>query len=147
MSDTAARQLVVFTLSGEQYALPINAVSEIIRFTEPRYVMCADPSIEGVIGLRGKIIPVFTLAPLLQLKPPEAKPGKIVIIENSAGHVGITVDEVDEVVTVTDDQLEESPTATTAAIEAIARIGDRLVILLDPEQLRAVRAEAALAAP
>jgi purine-binding chemotaxis protein CheW len=60
MSDTSSQQLVVFSLGSEEYALPIGAVHEIIRFTEPRTVDAA--WIRGVIGLRGKIIPIFDLA-------------------------------------------------------------------------------------
>jgi purine-binding chemotaxis protein CheW len=63
MSDTStSQQLVVFSLGAEEYALPIAAVHEIIRFAEPRSVASEVPWIRGVIGLRGKIIPVYDLA-------------------------------------------------------------------------------------
>ena len=63
MSDTTtSQQLVVFSLGAEEYALPIAAVHEIIRFTEPRSVASEVAWIRGVIGLRGKIIPIFDLA-------------------------------------------------------------------------------------
>ena len=60
--ETLSRQLVVFSLGDEEYALPITQVHEIIRFTEPRSVASEVPWIRGVIGLRGKIIPIFDLA-------------------------------------------------------------------------------------
>ncbi len=53
MPDISSQQLVVFSLGGEEYALPIGAVHEIIRFTEPRSVASDDAWIRGVIGLRG----------------------------------------------------------------------------------------------
>ncbi len=53
MSDPASRQLVVFSLESEEYALPIGAVHEIIRFTEPRAVASDATWIRGVIALRG----------------------------------------------------------------------------------------------
>ena len=74
MSDT--QQLVIFSLHGEQYALPITTVQEIIRHTEPRSLASSTPWIKGVINLRGKIIPVCDLAgrlglPRTRLREPE----------------------------------------------------------------------------
>jgi purine-binding chemotaxis protein CheW len=136
MSDTTtSQQLVVFSLGAEEYALPIAAVSEIIRFTEPRSVASEVAWIRGVIGLRGKIIPIFDLAARLELPGADSEPGKIVILETGTDQVGVMVDEVEEVLTVDSDQLEPVPTANTDSIEAIAKIGDRLVILLNSEGL------------
>ncbi len=141
MAVTAARQIVVFSLSGEDYALPINAVSEIIRYTQPRSVASVVPGVLGVIGLRGKVIPVFELAGRLQLSPSESAPDKIVIVETGNGHVGVIVNEVDEVRTITPEQTEGVPTSTSDAIDTIVKVGDRLIVLLDPERLLTVTAE------
>jgi purine-binding chemotaxis protein CheW len=136
MSDTTSQQLVVFSLGSEEYALPIGSVHEIIRFTEPRTVASEAAWIRGVIGLRGKIIPIFDLAARMELEiAVESEAGKIVIVESGTGQVGIMVDEVEEVLTVSSDQLEDVPSANTDSIEAIAKIEDRLVILLNPEGL------------
>ena len=67
MSDITSQQLVVFSLGSEEYALPIGSVHEIIRYTEPRTVASDVPWIRGVIGLRGKIIPIFDLASRMEL--------------------------------------------------------------------------------
>jgi purine-binding chemotaxis protein CheW len=135
MSDTTSQQLVVFSLGSEEYALPIGSVHEIIRFTEPRTVASEAAWIRGVIGLRGKIIPIFDLASRMELDNVDSQPGKIVIVESGTGQVGIMVDEVEEVLTVSSDQLEDVPSANSDSIEAIAKIEDRLVILLNPEGL------------
>jgi purine-binding chemotaxis protein CheW len=129
-TEATTRQLVVFTLGSEEYALPIRQVHEIIRYTEPRTVASDAAWIRGVIGLRGKIIPIFDLAARMAIESSE--PGKIVIVESGTGQVGVMVDEVEEVLTVTSDQLEAVPSAASDAIEAIAKIEDRLVILLNP---------------
>jgi purine-binding chemotaxis protein CheW len=151
MSETTSQQLVVFSLGSEEYALPIGAVHEIIRFTEPRAVTSDANWIRGVIGLRGKIIPIFDLAARMGLVDLSAEPGKIVIVETGTGQVGVIVDEVDEVITVTSGQLEDVPTASRDTIDAIAKIGDRLVVLLNPEGLfargGALVDDAATAAP
>ena len=136
MPETSSYQLVVFSLGSEEYALPIGAVHEIIRFSEPRSLASEVPWIRGVIGLRGKIIPIFDLAARLGLEPGEpTEPGKIVIVSSGAGQVGVMVDEVEEVLTVESAQLEEVPTANSESIEAIAKIDDRLVVLLNTSGL------------
>ncbi len=135
MSDSSSKQIVVFSLGSEEYALPIGAVHEIIRYAEPRAVASSVPWIRGVIGLRGKIIPIYDLAARLGLEPTGTEPGKIVIVESGAGQAGVMVDDVDQVLTVGAEALEDVPTASRESIEAIAKIGDRLVILLNAEGL------------
>ena len=135
MSDITSQQLVVFSIGSEEYALPIGAVHEIIRYTEPRSVTSDVPWIRGVIGLRGKIIPIYDLASRMMLPVADADFGKIVIVETGTGQAGVLVGDVEEVLTVTSEQLEAVPTADTQTIESIAKIGDRLVILLNPEGL------------
>ena len=135
MSDITSQQLVVFSLGSEEYALPIGAVHEIIRFTEPRSIASDVPWIRGVIGLRGKIIPIYDLAARMGLAPAAEELGKIVIVETGTGQAGVVVGDVEEVLTVTESQLEDIPTSGNDAINSIAKIGDRLVVLLDPEGL------------
>ncbi|HKG67173.1 MAG TPA: chemotaxis protein CheW [Solirubrobacteraceae bacterium] len=144
MPETTSHQLVVFSLGSEEYALPIGSVHEIIRFSEPRSVASEVPWIRGVIGLRGKIIPIFDLAARMGLEPSE--PGKIVIVSSGTGQVGVMVDEVEEVLTVTSEQLEDVPTANSDSIEAIAKIDDRLVVLLNTSGLFAREVEELAAA-
>jgi purine-binding chemotaxis protein CheW len=135
MSMTAdiARQLVVFALGDEEYALPITRVQEIIRYSEPRAVASEAAWIKGVISLRGKIIPVCDLASRLGVTAANADDAKIVIVETATGTAGVIVDQVEEVLTVQPEQIDEVPGAGKEFIEAIAKIGDRLVILLDAD--------------
>ena len=133
-TEATTRQLVVFTLGSEEYALPIRQVHEIIRYTEPRSVSAESGWVRGVISLRGKIVPVYDLAARLGLETAKTgEGGKIVIVETATDMAGVVVDDVEEVLTVEDAQLDAVPAAGSASIEAIAKIDDRLVILLDPE--------------
>jgi purine-binding chemotaxis protein CheW len=133
MSTVQLTQLVVFSLGDEEYALPITQVQEIIRYTEPRSVAAEAPWIRGVISLRGKIIPVCDLAARLGVHGERAADAKIVIVETDSGTAGVIVDEVEEVMTVDHHQLDEVPAAGTEFIDAIAKVGDRLVVLLNPD--------------
>jgi purine-binding chemotaxis protein CheW len=127
------RQLVVFSLGEEEYALPITRVQEIIRYHEPRAVASEASWIRGVISLRGKIIPVCDLAARLGFDNELGEATKIVIVETATGPAGVVVDDVDEVLTVEGAQLDDVPVAGADFIEAIAKIDDRLVILLNPD--------------
>jgi purine-binding chemotaxis protein CheW len=137
MSAETTRQLVIFSLGSEEYALPITRVQEIIRYTEPRMVASRTAWIRGVINLRGKIVPVCDLAERLGLGLERSDVAKIVIVETETGTAGVIVDDVEEVLTVDDSQLEDVPTADRAYVDAIAKLDDRLAILLNPDGLLA----------
>ncbi|HEX4806291.1 MAG TPA: chemotaxis protein CheW [Conexibacter sp.] len=132
------RQLVVCALGSEEYGLPIEQVREIVRYTEPRPVASELPWMRGVIGLRGRLLPVHDLATRLGVAvPPPAAPAapppsaKLVILEAGEEPAGVLVDDVVEVLTVTPEQIEPVPSGSGE----IARVGDRLVLLLDAAEL------------
>ena len=143
--EVITRQLVVFSLGDEEYALPIADVHEIIRYTEPRSVASSVDWVRGVISLRGKIVPVYDLASRLGCA------GCDDVDEQQDRHrrgrrpssPGVVVDDVAEVITVDADQLERIPSADEAAIDAIVKLDDRLIVLLSPAGLFGVAAEIA----
>ena len=142
--EVITRQLVVFSLGEEEYALPIADVHEIIRYTEPRSVASSVSWVRGVISLRGKIVPVYDLASRLGCaRCEDVAEQKIVIVEAAAQLAGVVVDDVDEVITVDADQLERLPAADEAAIDSIVKLDDRLIVLLSPAGLFGVSAEIA----
>ena len=135
-SAPESRQLVVFSLGDEEYALPIGRVQEILFYTPPRPVASGAPWVTGVISLRGKIIAVYDLAARLGVASERAEDAKIVIVESGADRAGIVVDDVAEVLIVGDADLEALPSATeNELLEAIAKVGDRLIVLLDLDGL------------
>jgi purine-binding chemotaxis protein CheW len=133
--DNHRRQLVVFTLGAEQYALPIEQVHEIIRYAEPRSVASRVSWVRGVISLRGRIVPVYDLAARLGVPSEVSEETKIVIVEAGAETAGVIVDEVEEVLTIESGQIEEVPAADSTLVDSIAKIGDRLVVLLKPSSI------------
>jgi purine-binding chemotaxis protein CheW len=142
--EIVTRQLVVFSLGDEEYALPIADVHEIIRYTEPRSVASSVDWVRGVISLRGKIVPVYDLASRLGCAGcADVDERKIVIVEAATQLAGVVVDDVAEVITVDADQLERIPSADEAAIDAIVKLDDRLIVLLSPAGLFGAAAEIA----
>ena len=134
--DAPTRQLVVFRLGEEEYALPIADVHEIIRYTEPRSVASSVGWIRGVISLRGKIVPVYDLATRLgEGRDADRPPQKIVIVETDERMAGVIVDDVTEVLTIDCASVEPVPSAAEASIDSIARVEDRLIVLLSPAGL------------
>jgi purine-binding chemotaxis protein CheW len=146
MSEQAnQRQLVVFTLGGEHYALHIQSVHEIIRYAPPRSVASRTDWVRGVISLRGRIVPVYDVATRLGVASELSEHTKIVIVEAGNETAGVIVDSVEEVLTVSDAQIEDAPGADQTMIEAIVRVEDRLIVLLTLGTIFAA-AEIALAA-
>jgi len=151
-------QLVVFKLADEMYGVHVLAVEEIIRYQEVTSIPHAPPAVEGVINLRGRIIPVLDLRKRFGLPPAErAKGTRIVVVEASGLTVGLVVDAVDEVRNLPTDTIEPpSPIITTVHSEFVMGVGkltgdgdtQQLVILLDLDRVAVtVEADAMAALP
>ena len=152
-AEQSYRQIVVFTLGEEEYAFPIAHVHEIIRRTQPRSVASPDPWVRGIISLRGRIVPVHDLATRLGVAGGQSEEWKIVILEVEGEVAGVIVDDVEEVLTVSDEQLESLPVSADGAVGAVVNLGDRLVAMLDSslifsgEPIAEAQVSAATAAP
>jgi purine-binding chemotaxis protein CheW len=128
-------QIVVFSYAAEEYALPITDVQEIIRYVRPRPVSDGHYGIEGVISLRGKIIPVCDLGSRMGVMA-ESQATSIVIVETGSGAAGVIVDQVDQVRTVSEEQIEAMPGAGEDLVDSIVKVDeDRLIVLLDAQRL------------
>lgn len=129
-------QLVVFKLGGESYGIDIGAVNTIIRMQRITEIPRCPEYVEGVINLRGSIIPVVSLRRRLGLPPgEETKASRIVVVEVSNQMIGMVVDAVAETLRLPADAIEPpSEIVTTMESEYVRGVGkldDRLVILLD----------------
>ena len=134
------RQLVVFDLSGEAYGVSIAAVREIIRMQSITYVPDTPDFVEGVINLRGNVNPVVDLRKRFGLTVSgETDDSRIVVVDISGENIGVIVDAVTEVLHVAEDAIEPTSALMTTKdsyyIEGIAKLGDRLLILLDLERV------------
>ena len=128
------QQLVVFSMHDEQYALPIAGIREIIRYRRSRSVGARGSVVQGVINLRGQVIPICDLSSRLGEVLAIREDSRILIIDTSDGVIGLTVDTVDEVMLVTGHQIEDLPGSDNGLGNRVAKVGDRLIILLDAER-------------
>jgi len=129
-------QVVICQLGDESYGLDIGSVYEIIRFQESTAVPTAPGYVDGVINLRGRIIPVMDMSSRFGLKRAETTKSTRIIVAGTAGmRVGLVVDAVTEVMMVSDDAVEPTPPVVSgldsAYIRGIAKLSEQLVILLD----------------
>ena len=134
------QQLVVFDLADEGYGVDISAVREIIRLQEITHVPRTPEFVEGVINLRGKVIPVVDLRGRFNLEVGEqTKDNRIVVIDIGGKDIGMVVDAVTEVSRIAADAVEPpSSFITTADSEyllGIAKLNNRLIILLDLQRV------------
>lgn len=143
--ETAARtfyeeKLVCFELMGEVYGVPISMVQEIIRMQTITEIPRAPEYVEGVINLRGKIIPVVDLRKRFGLGFGEhSKNTRIVVVKVSDVTVGMVVDAVSEVLRLREEDIEP-PSPIVASLDAeyikgVGKIEGKLIILLDTEKI------------
>lgn len=130
------RQLVVFELAGEHYGVDIAAVESIIKMQTITAVPHAPAFVEGVINLRGKVLPVVDLRERFGLPSQEiGSDSRIIVVNLTSMEIGMIVDAVSEVLTVSDSAIEPPPplviTIDSSFITGIAKMADRLIILLD----------------
>jgi purine-binding chemotaxis protein CheW len=129
-------QVVSFRLGSEEYGVDISQVQEIIRMVEITHVPRAPRFMEGVINLRGQLIPIIDLRTRFSMPRAEhTKSTRIIVTEIGSKRVGIVVDSVSEVLNIPVDQVEDAPDMIagvgTEYIQGVGKVNDRLIILLD----------------
>lgn len=142
-------QLVVFQLAGQTYGVDIAQVFEIIRMEVITRVPKAPSFVEGVIKLRGSIIPVIDLRKRFGMPPAESTANsRIIIVEMGGMTIGVVVDAVSEVLRISRADIEPPPPMVAAVdaayLRGIALWRERLIILLDLEKILAEKDQARL---
>lgn len=138
--DAELLQLVTFSVGGEEFGVEILQVQEIIRMLEITKVPKAPSFVEGVINLRGKVIPIIDLRKRFGLEPRgRDKNTRIIVIEIHTMVVGFIVDSVSEVLRLPASTVEPPPPVVAGLdsdyISAVGKLEDRLLILLDLQRL------------
>jgi len=138
--DVAGQEFLAFTLGSEEYGIDILKVQEIRGYEVVTRIANAPAFIKGVINLRGIIIPVIDMRIKFNLGSPVYDQFTVVIILNIGGRImGMVVDSVSDVTTLTSGQVKPAPQMGTAFnadyLVGLGTIDERMLILLDIDKL------------
>ncbi len=134
-------QLVTFNLGNEEHGIDVLKVREIIRMSNITRVPNTPSYVEGVINLRGKVIPIISLRNKFNLSDAENDSHTRIIVMDMANELmGFIVDSVAEVVRIALSEIQPPPPIVTGGIdqECISGVidhGERLLVLLDLEKM------------
>jgi len=137
---TPLREFLAFKLGAEEYGIDIMRVQEIRSYEEPTQIANAPAFIKGVVNLRGVIVPIVDMRMKFNLAQATYDAFTVVIVLTIGSRVvGMVVDAVSDVITFTPDQLRPVPEFGAAVASdhllAIGAVGNRMLILIDIEQL------------
>jgi purine-binding chemotaxis protein CheW len=138
-ASTELLQLVTFTLGDSEYALDIHCIQEVNRMGKITPLPDSARHIEGVINLRGKIVPIINLRTKFGLDSQiDAEQSRIMVVE-AGKTMGIIVDSVSEVLRIPSDIIETPPAVavegTSRYLTGIVKLPDRLISMLDVGEL------------
>jgi purine-binding chemotaxis protein CheW len=133
-------QLVSFEIGSEEFGVDILKVQEIIRTLEVTRVPNAPEYVDGVINLRGKVIPIIDIRRRFGMeRKPQDKNTRIIVVELTGRTIGFIVDAVSEVLRIPKSVTEPPPSIVAGInaeyITAVGKLEDRLLILLDLERI------------
>jgi purine-binding chemotaxis protein CheW len=137
-------QMLTFFIAGEEYAIGILKVKEIIEFEAPTRVPSTPPCVTGVINLRGTVVPVIDLAAKLGLATTEVTKRTCIIIVETATFgeetvMGLMADAVSQVIDLNDSDVQPPPSFGTKMradlLQGMAGTGKRFILLLDIDRV------------
>lgn len=131
--------VVVFRVGGEDFAVDVFDVQEVLRYQTPTPVPKAPPFVEGVLEVRGTLVPVVDLRKRFEAPAPHDSDTRVLIVRLPSGPVGLVVDTVLEVLRANPEDLHDPPShvkgLAAAFLRGILRHGDRLILVLDVPRL------------
>ena len=143
-------QLVTFRVGGEEFGLDVFAVHEILRYQEPTPMPRAPEFVEGVLDVRGMLVPVVDLR--RRFETPEVAydfDTRIILVDFNDERLGLVVDSVTEVLRAPETAVSPPPAfirgLAAEFVRGIVRVGDRLVVLMDLDRILSSEERIALA--
>ncbi|CAK6491995.1 Chemotaxis protein CheW [Pantoea sp. Nvir] len=138
--ETVGQEFLVFTLGDEEYGIDILKVQEIRGYDQVTRIANTPEFIKGVTNLRGVIVPIIDLRVKFSQPDVEYNDNTVVIVLNLEHRVvGIVVDGVSDVLSLTQDQIRPAPefavTMSTEYLTGLGALGERMLILVDIEKL------------
>lgn len=132
------RQYIGFKLNENEYTIPILKVREIVNTPAVTRLPQSPPYLKGIINLRGSIIPVMDLRKLISLEGGEGVAPKTIVVSSGGQVFGVLVDEITSVIKIDESDIEAAESfiqGDMERVEGVARLQDRLVIMLDADKL------------
>lgn len=134
------KQFIVVKLGVEQYGINIQYVQNIVRMINITRVPKAPYYIKGVVNLRGEIIPVMSVRLKFDLEEDEfSNDTRIIFVKLDGNEIGLIVDEVKEVITLSDEDIDSISRETNedkgSYVFGVGKVGESLVTLLNIEEL------------
>jgi len=134
----ATVHFVIFGAAGQNFAVPIQRVQEIVPYQKVTPLLQASDCVEGVIDLRGRLVPVVDLRKQMRI-PVEGPPKRILVVRVRKRAVGLGVDHVFRVFAVPVQDIQEPPLVAATNdpnfVMAVVRHQDELCLVLDLESL------------
>ncbi|MFD1447139.1 MULTISPECIES: chemotaxis protein CheW [Oceanobacillus] len=139
-ASTQDRKMIVFQLQDEEYAVPVNQIGSIERQQPITRVPQTLPYVKGVINLRGVVIPIIDLRLRFGMEETDFDANKrIIIAQINEMEVGLIVDVANDVIDIPEELIEPAPevigTVNADYIEGVAKVDNRLLILLDLQKV------------
>lgn len=133
-------QFLTFTLDNEEYGIEILKVQEIKGYVPTTRIPNSPPEVAGVLNLRGAVVPIVDLRLKFSLPKLDYNQFNAIIVVVVKGKImGMIVDSVSEVVSIAGSDIKPPPemgtNINTTMLEGMAHIGDRLIILLNADQI------------
>ncbi|MDF2839548.1 MAG: cheW1 [Clostridia bacterium] len=133
-------QLVVFKLENEEYGINIMQVQEISPYQKLTKVPNSPAFVDGIVNLRGDVIPVVSLKKKFNLVESEVTElTRLIVINNGNRRTGFIVDDASEVITISDKDVEEAPPMIVGSdrkyIQGVGKLNNRILIILDLHKL------------
>lgn len=132
------QQYIGFHLNESEYSIPILKVREIVSMPEITRMPQSLEYIEGVTNLRGSIIPIVNLKKLVHLGDQENLGAKVIVVASGSMTFGVLVDDITGVITIDESSIEPPEkfmSGNMEQVEGVAKLKDRLIVLLDTRHL------------
>ncbi len=132
------QQYIGFYLDSNEYTVPILKVQEIINLPPITRIPQAPYYIEGITNLRGNVIPILNLKSLINLPSDERKGNKVIVVSSGKKLFGVLVDDISGVISIDESTIQSSDEllqGSVEQVEGVARLSDRLVVLLNTTKL------------
>ena len=132
-------QFAIFTLGGEEFALGVGRIVEILQYQESMPLPNLPDFLTGVIELRGRVIPVMDLRTRFGLKKADKTKERIIVLRKGRERLAALVDDVNEIVALSEAHMSPPPSIFKGIgamyMEGIARLGKRMIVVLNVDRL------------